>query len=112
MAKQTVTKLVDDLDGHVADRTVVFGWDGSNYEIDLSKKNITALEKVLKPYVSAARTVRSAGTSRRRPATRATTSRKRNDLTSIRDWARANGRDVSDRGRIAREVIEAFESSR
>jgi hypothetical protein len=48
VATETITRLVDDLDGGTAERTVVFGWDGHRYEIDLSKKNITALEKALK----------------------------------------------------------------
>ena len=111
MAKETVTKLVDDLDGGTADRTVVFAWDGTNYEIDLSRKNISGLEKAFKPYLSAARTVRATGNSRRRGSRAAAAPRRRNDLASIRDWARTNGHAVSDRGRIARSIVEAYESS-
>ena len=55
MATETFTRLVDDIDGSKAERTVVFSWDGKGYAIDLSKKNIAALEKALKPYVAAAR---------------------------------------------------------
>lgn len=110
MAKETVTKLVDDLDGSSADRTVVFAWDGTNYEIDLSKKNISALEKNFKPYVSAARPVRTAGTTRRRNSRAGTAPRRRNDLGAIREWARNNGHAVSDRGRISRTVVEAFQN--
>ena len=62
MATQTMTKLVDDLDGSTAERTVTFGWDGHTFEIDLSKKNIAALDTALKPYVSAARRVRGGAT--------------------------------------------------
>lgn len=32
-------------------------------------------------------------------------------LTAVREWARANGHDVSDRGRIKAEVFEAFEAA-
>lgn len=112
MTKQTLTKLVDDLDGNNADRTVVFGWDGNNYEIDLSSKNVSAFEKALKPYLSAARSVSASGANgRRRAARTASVPRKRNDLASVRAWARANGHEVSDRGRISRKVVEAFESA-
>jgi hypothetical protein len=110
MATETITRLVDDLDGGVAERTIVFSWDKTSYEIDLSKKNIAALEKALKAYVGAARTVRQPSGSARRRGTRSVSSR-RVDLQSIRDWARANGYTVSERGRIAASIIEAYEAS-
>jgi hypothetical protein len=113
VATETITRLVDDLDGGTAERTVAFNWDGHSYEIDLSKKNITAFEKALKPYLAAARTARPASGASRRRGTRATAaSTKRADMHAIRDWARANGHEVSDRGRIAASIIEAYEAAR
>jgi hypothetical protein len=112
VATETITRLVDDLDGGAAERTIVFGWDGHTYEIDLSKKNITAFEKALKPYLAAARTTRSTITRVPRRGARSGPATKRADLQSIRDWARANGHDVSDRGRIAASVIEAYDAAR
>jgi len=111
MATETITRLVDDLDGGAAERTIAFSWDKTTYEIDLSKKNIAALEKALKPYLGAARTVRQPSGSARHRGTRAVAT-KRADLQSIRDWARANGHPVSERGRIAAPIIEAYEDSR
>ena len=66
MATETFTRLVDDIDGGKAERTVVFSWDGKGYEIDLSKKNIAALEKALKPYVTAARKMPAARSAKSR----------------------------------------------
>jgi hypothetical protein len=108
MAKQTVVTelLVDDLDGSTADRTVNFTWDGTSYEIELSRKNAVAFEKAVKPYVDAARRMR-AGRSRRGSNSR---SGKR-DLGVIRDWAAKNGFEVSSRGRIASSVIDAYEAA-
>jgi hypothetical protein len=60
MAQATVTYLTDDLDGSDADETVKFALDGRTYEIDLNKKNATALRRALKPYVDAGRTSRRA----------------------------------------------------
>jgi hypothetical protein len=86
--------------------------DGHSYEIDLSKKNITALEKALKPYLVAARTARPTSGASPRRGTRATgPAVKRTNLQEIRDWARANGHEVSDRGRIAASVVEAYEAA-
>lgn len=108
MAKRTITtvELTDDVDGGKADRTLTFGFDGASYEIDLSRKNATAFEKVLKPYVEAARKVGRG--SARRPRKAAGPVR---DLGAIRSWARANGHEVSDRGRVPAAIIEAYEAA-
>jgi hypothetical protein len=37
VAKETITKLIDDLDRREAHESVKFGLDGHSYEIDLSK---------------------------------------------------------------------------
>ena len=39
MAKQTITQLIDDIDGSEAEETITFGIDGASYEIDLNAKN-------------------------------------------------------------------------
>ena len=115
MAKKTETlvTMTDDLDGSKADRTITFAVDGSNYEIELSKKNATAFEKAVKPYVDAARKTRAATASR--ASTNGTSngrrSRSRNDLGQIREWALANGLQVSERGRIAAAVQEAYDTA-
>ncbi|MBG0564885.1 histone-like nucleoid-structuring protein Lsr2 [Actinoplanes aureus] len=115
MAKQVVTILTDDLDGGGADRTVEFGLDGVNYTIDLSDKNAGKLRKALEPFISAGtRRGRAAGVARRGPGRAgvagAGSSRRQNQ--AIREWARKNGRKVSERGRIPTEVVEAYNSSR
>lgn len=106
MAKKTTTttEFIDDLDGGTAAGTVAFSFDGSNFEIDLSKKNRTAMEKVLKPYVDRARKVQK---TRSRRAT-ATASNRRTDLAAIRSWAKDNGFEVSDRGRISQAISDAY----
>ncbi|AGM12147.1 Lsr2-like briding protein [Streptomyces phage Godpower] len=56
--KQTRIYLVDDLDGRNGARTVTFGLDGQQYEIDLTEKNEERLRKALDRYVLAARKVK------------------------------------------------------
>lgn len=108
MAQIREIRLVDDLDGEVADETVEFGVDGKNYEIDLSTANAKRLRDALAEFVGSAR--RSGG--RRRggaPAAvvrRASVDREQNQ--AIREWARKRGMKVSDRGRIPAEVLEAY----
>jgi hypothetical protein len=112
MATETFTRLVDDLDGSKAERTVAFSWDGRTYSIDLSKRNIAAFEKSLQPYISAARKEQSSRPARGRArGNRGTTGGRRKDLSAVRTWARANGYEVSDRGRIGGDVIAAYEAA-
>ena len=112
MAKkvETVVTMTDDLDGSKAERTVTFGYDGATYEIDLSKRNASALEKVLAPYIAAGRKV-SVRARRNGRAVRGAPSARRSDITAVRNWARENGYEVSDRGRIPTTIIEAYESA-
>jgi hypothetical protein len=112
MATETITRLIDDLDGSDAQRTVTFGWDGRTYEVDLSKKNVAAFEKIMKPYLAAARSAQattSRSSTRGRAA--ATGRGRRRDVQAIREWARANGHEVSDRGRISASIFEAYEAA-
>ena len=113
MATETFTRLVDDIDGSKAERTVVFSWDGKGYAIDLSKKNIAALERALKPYVAAARKTPASRSAkgRGRGPTRSGNRSKASSVRVIREWARANGYQVSDRGRIGAEVMAAYEAA-
>jgi hypothetical protein len=108
MAKKTVVTeiLVDDIDGSAGERTLNFTWEGTAYEIELSRRNAAAFEKTMKPYLDAARRVKSSR-SRRGASGR---SGKR-DLGAIRDWATKNGFDVSARGRVAGSVIEAYDAA-
>lgn len=106
MAQRVEVILVDDVDGETAVETVTFGLDGVNYEIDLSEKNARKLRDELSTWTGHAR--RSGGrrsTGGRRPAG------KRTDLSAVREWARDAGHSVSDRGRISREVQEAYDKA-
>jgi hypothetical protein len=108
MAKQivTTTEYTDDLDGSEAESTVVFGYDGTTYEIDLSRANIAALEDALALYVGHARKVRGS----RRSATRGSSGRGR-DVAAVRAWAAENGYDLAPRGRVPGEVLEAYDAA-
>ena len=104
---ETVITLTDDLDGTKADRTMTFAVDGTTYEIDLSKRNAAAFQKVLAPYVGAARKVKQSRV--RRGASGG--SGRGSDLAEVRAWAKANGYEISDRGRIPASVTEAYQGA-
>ncbi|WP_405970880.1 Lsr2 family protein [Streptomyces sp. NBC_00988] len=106
MAQQIITQLVDDLDGSEASETIVFGLDGKTYEIDLNDKNAGKLRKALEPYVGKGRKLSQARGSRRGGATQSATSG--GDTALIRAWAKENGYDVNDRGRVPAEIKDAY----
>ena len=114
MAEVVVRKLVDDIDGtEIADgagERVEFSFRGVGYQIDLTASNATKFEKALKPYIDAAAKVRGGGRGRQAKAS-ASAKSSPEQLSAIREWARKNGHEVADRGRIKAEIVEAFEAA-
>ncbi len=111
MAQIQEVRLVDDLDGGEADETVEFGFEGRNYEIDLSKENADRFREALAQFVGAARRTGGGAPRRRQSATAAAPSRPsvdREQNQAIRTWARDQGMKVNERGRIPSEVLEAY----
>jgi hypothetical protein len=104
MATKITVALEDDLDGGPADETVRFEVGGTEYEIDLNKKNARAFRKQLAPFVEHAR---RAGRGQRRPRT----SPRRQRGGDIRAWAKEQGIAVSGRGRIPASVVEQYEAA-
>jgi hypothetical protein len=105
MAQKVTITLVDDIDGSEGAETVSFGLDGTSYEIDLSEKNAARLREALAGYVGHARKAGRAKAGRAKSTTSGPSARE------LRDWARSNGYQVSDRGRVPEEVRQAFEAA-
>jgi hypothetical protein len=111
MAQKIITQLVDDTTGEeIPDgkgETVSFALDGQTYAVDLTVKNADAFRGLFQDYIAvAAKIGRKSGS---RSSTKGTTSGP--SAKEIREWARSNGLDVPERGRIPEGVREAFESA-
>ena len=107
-----------DLDGSDAAGTVSFGLDGKTYEIDLSDDNAAKLRDSLAVFVGAARKSGGSATTGSRRGQKMTASSAprpqsldREQTAAIRAWARQNGHQVSDRGRISKAVVDAFHAA-
>ncbi|GAA1851466.1 Lsr2 family protein [Microbacterium koreense] len=113
MARRIVHQLIDDLDGTVLDvgegETVLFSLDGVAYEIDLTDANAARLRDALAPFVTAGRSISSPRATGASSRSRGGSGKK--DLTAIREWATQNGYNVSDRGRVAASIVEAYEAA-
>jgi hypothetical protein len=105
MVSKVITRLEDDVDGSEASQTVMFGLDGTAYEIDLSDKNAGALRDALADWVSHARKVGG------RRSTKAGKPFSEVDTKAVRAWAAANGIEVSERGRISADVLDKYRAS-
>jgi hypothetical protein len=110
MAQRVQVELVDDLNGEVAQETVRFGVDGTEYEIDLTEENAGKLRSILSEYTDKARKARSGRKSQggQQPASASTTKSKRENTQQIRQWAQDNGHNPSSRGRINQSIIDAY----
>ena len=108
MAKKVIVELVDDFDGKSpAGETVHFGIDGVMYELDLSAKNADKLREVFGQWTQLARKVgRNRKSTTKAHGARATADREQ--TAAIRNWARANDYQVSSRGRIHKDIVEAY----
>ena len=105
MAQSVQIILEDDLEGGPADETVQFGLDGRQYEIDLSTANAEKLREALRPFTASGR--RAQGKTARTTGPR-TSSGSNPETAKIRAWAKENGYEVSDRGRVHQSVKDAY----
>jgi len=111
VAKQIITKLLDDLDGGEADETVSFAFDGSEYTIDLSAKNAKKFREIMSQYQEAGTRLGRMGHSAqlRRHLVPATSRSSREDNAKVREWALNNGYELAERGRIPGHIQEAYD---
>jgi hypothetical protein len=108
--------LIDDLDGSEGVETITYSVDGQEYEIDLSEKNAEKFRSTMKGYIDASRPVErrqvmtlASARSSRRQSSRGGSGR--DDIPQIRAWAESQGMDVSARGRVKKEIIDAYDEA-
>ncbi len=119
MAQKVQVMLVCDLHKDEVEgvETVAFGLDGSSYEIDTCEQHAAQLRDAFAPYVGAARRAgRPAAAAGPRRTSRgsgrpAASGSDRERVQAIREWARANGHQVSERGRLSSTVIAAYDAA-
>ncbi|WP_370147593.1 Lsr2 family protein [Streptacidiphilus sp. EB129] len=113
MAQKVQVLLVDDLEGGEADETVTFALDGVAYEIDLTHTNAGRLRELLNPYTEKGRKQSGrAGVARGGRGGRAPRPVGGNpDTAKIRAWAKEQGYDINDRGRVPSTILKAYEKA-
>ncbi len=109
MAQRIQTLFIDDLDGSEAEGTVLFGLDGTQYEIDLSTDHAKELRTVLARYIEAGRRV--TGTTRRASQNGRKTPANGTSNTEARIWAKAHGLEVKERGRVSADILAQYRAA-
>jgi hypothetical protein len=107
VARKIETVVIDDLDGSKADATIRFGLDGAEYEIDLNAVHADELRKAAERYIEAGRKV--SGSARR--TTRGGPRRSGPSSSEVREWAKSEGYEVKERGRIPTELVVKFQAA-
>jgi Lsr2 len=107
MAQQIQTLFIDDIDGGAADGTVRFGLDGTDYEIDLSGEHTDELHRTLGKYIEHSRKVGGAARRSRRGLRGASAV----DTAKVREWAKGNGYDIKDRGRVPADLVAKYQAA-
>ena len=108
MATLTHVTLTCDVCGKAKDvQTRTIGLDGKTYEIDLCPKDAKGLSKTTAEYVSNAWAI----TIRQAPRENGHRARSRADTAAIRDWAKASGMKISDRGRVPAAIFRDYEAA-
>jgi hypothetical protein len=108
MAQKVQIILVDDIDGGPAEKTLSFSYEGASYEIDLSAANAAKLKEALDRYIDGGRRVGGRSSAGRGRARRGSGD---NRTAQIREWARANGHQVNERGRVAAGIVAAYNAA-
>jgi nucleoid-associated protein Lsr2 len=111
MVQRVVTERFDDLDGSPAVETVRFGYAGREYEIDLNEEHAAALDELLVPYLEHARRANGVQPRQRRARKPDEQHRGPEELRAIRRWAKEQGLKVSDRGRIAADIMAKYDAA-
>jgi Lsr2 len=113
-----VTCDLEDDDVNAAE-SLSFTYAGKTYTLDLCKKHLDEVKSTLEGFATAGHSASRGGRGRRRGATTGRSTRSSRPASAprgesqaeIREWARAQGYAVGDRGRIPGEVRAAYDAA-
>lgn len=109
MAQRVITQLISDLSGdEIAEgkgETVEFSFRGTSYKIDLTEKEAAGFDKAIATYVDNATKVGG------RRKSSAAGSKSDYSAKDVRAWAKSQGIEVPERGRIPGDVVEKYKAA-
>ncbi|MFT4041874.1 MAG: Lsr2 family protein [Gordonia sp. (in: high G+C Gram-positive bacteria)] len=116
--------FVDDLDGREIAlddvHTISWSWLGVDYQLDVSSSNLDKVEtgkvtiaKLLEvsTRVGGRKQSTAPKVGKPRAATKAPAKSSTGNTSDIREWAAAEGYEVAPRGRLPKDVVEAYQAA-
>ncbi|MGW0920631.1 histone-like nucleoid-structuring protein Lsr2 [Streptomyces sp. NPDC002755] len=100
--------IESDLSGKPDAATQRFGLGDTWYEIDLTPEEQKKLEEALKPYLKVSRKAEKTTPTPKRRVVPETTTEERD---KIREWAKKEGYEFAERGRIPKKVMKAYDEA-
>jgi hypothetical protein len=104
MAQKIEVKFLDDIDGSEAIGTLEFTWEGTTIQVDLNQEHMEEYNHVFEYLKSIGRVVSKA----KRAPYGSKKGQGSSDTGKIREWLRAKGHQISDRGRIPNRLMEEY----
>lgn len=119
MAQRVQVLLVCDVhddDATPGTETISFSLDGTTYEIDLCDDHAAELRDSVAPFIGAGRRVGGSRARRSSAASTRASSRQapvsdRQRAGDIRAWAKSQGLNVNERGRIPASIVEQYQAA-
>ncbi|MFH8349204.1 Lsr2 family protein [Streptomyces sp. NPDC018045] len=112
MAQKIVTIYTDDLTGEESTEVATHSLsvDGIAYEVDLAPDSYDKLLEAIGPFLKAGRRTGrvKAGAGARKASGAASGS---GETAKIRAWAKENGYEVNERGRVSADIREAYQNA-
>lgn len=110
---ETITKLYDDADGEELDAgttPVYLAYGDRSWNLYLSDKNLALLSEAIERSTKHADVIQARGQA---PTTRKVSVRPKDGKThaDVRRWAQSEGLEVSEQGRMPKDLIEKFNAA-
>ena len=108
--QKTVVKYIDDVSKKETPKveTIEFAFEGKTYEIDLNPLNAANFRRSIDKYVKNGRKVSGRRTS---PFDGRRVTHEKGYVQEVRQWAKDNGIEVAERGRVPLSVYDRFEAA-
>lgn len=115
MATVTRIEFIDDIDGKPLDvedvNVVAWSWLGVDYEFETSTANLDRIEVGRVPLANLLAKSRRIGGRRRSHGPNNRHPQTSESASTIRNWARENGYEILQRGRIPADIVDAYKQN-
>lgn len=104
-------RVCDVCDAPASGESIRFGWGSSFYETDLCEQHSSDLVTLVERVIRSARRMGAGVSSTPASISPTPVRRARIDTKDVRAWAKAQGIEVNDKGRVPESLIQQYQDS-